>query len=92
MALNVPIALKSADIGRFAQRALQLETAKPVIAYWCMMSMPNVGLYAHSLLGDYWIVNKILTKGLHNVDSDCLQYTTTMMDKLEQVRRSLAIG
>jgi hypothetical protein len=35
--------------------------------------------------GEYWIVNHILAKGLHNTDGECLQYTTTLMDKLEQV-------
>ncbi len=39
--------------------------------------------------GEYWIVNQILSKGLHNADQECLVYTTTLMDKLEQV--SLAI-
>jgi vacuolar protein sorting-associated protein VTA1 len=36
-------------------------------------------------LGDYWIVNQILSKGLHNADQECLEYTTHMMDKLEKV-------
>jgi hypothetical protein len=35
--------------------------------------------------GEYWIVNQILSKGLHNGDNETLQYTTTLMDKLEQV-------
>lgn len=35
MATNIPTALKSADIGRFAVRAAQLERVKPVVAYWC---------------------------------------------------------
>lgn len=35
MASNIPAALKSADIARFAQRAGQVEKAKPAIAYWC---------------------------------------------------------
>lgn len=35
--------------------------------------------------GEYWIVNQILAKGLHNGDSETLQYTMTLMDKLEQV-------
>ncbi|KAL9018925.1 MAG: hypothetical protein Q9185_003759 [Variospora sp. 1 TL-2023] len=34
MAANIPSALKSADVARFAQRAGQLEKAKPAIAYW----------------------------------------------------------
>lgn len=35
MATQVPASLKPAGIARFAQRAAQLEQAKPVIAYWC---------------------------------------------------------
>ncbi len=38
--------------------------------------------------GSYWIVNQILSKGLHNVDQECLTFTTTLMDKLEQVWHS----
>ena len=34
--------------------------------------------------GEYWIVNQILSKGLHNADQESLIYTTTLMDKLEQ--------
>lgn len=37
------------------------------------------------VLGEYWIVNQILSKGLHNGDNETLTYTTTLMDKLEQV-------
>lgn len=35
MASNIPAGLKTADIGRFAIRAAQVERVKPVIAYWC---------------------------------------------------------
>ncbi|CAL3972055.1 unnamed protein product [Diplocarpon coronariae] len=70
MASNIPANLKAADLTRFIVRAAQLEIAKPVIAYWC----------------EYWIVNQILAKGLHNGDADTLQYTTTLMDKLEQIK------
>lgn len=35
MASTVPAGLRTADIGRFALRAAQIEKAKPVIAYWC---------------------------------------------------------
>ena len=31
----IPPALKAADIARFAQRAGQLEKARPAVAYWC---------------------------------------------------------
>ncbi|EXJ56716.1 hypothetical protein A1O7_07060 [Cladophialophora yegresii CBS 114405] len=70
MAAQVPAALKAADITRFAHRAVQLEKAKPIIAYWC----------------EYWMVNQILSKGLHNADQESLTYTTALMDKLEQFK------
>ena len=70
MAAAIPPALKAADIARFAQRAGQVEKAKPVVAYWC----------------NYWIVEQILTKQLHKADADCMSYTMTLMDKLEQTK------
>lgn len=41
MASNTPAGLKSADIGRFALRAAQIERAKPVVAYWCEFQPPR---------------------------------------------------
>jgi Vta1 like len=35
--------------------------------------------------GSYWIVNQIVSKNLQNTDDDCRAYTTSLMDKLEQV-------
>ena len=70
MAAGIPPALKAADIARFAQRAGQVEKAKPVVAYWC----------------NYWIVEQILAKQLHKLDADCMSYTMTLMDKLEQTK------
>lgn len=35
MAAHIPAKLKAADLTRFIVRASQLETAKPVVAYWC---------------------------------------------------------
>ncbi|EEQ86370.1 hypothetical protein RJZ56_007070 [Blastomyces dermatitidis] len=70
MTANIPAPLKAADITRFVTRASQLDKAKPVISYWC----------------NYWIVNQILSKGLHNSDSECLKYTTDLMDKLEKFK------
>ncbi len=51
----------------------------------------DLRLATNSTLGEYWIVNQILSKGLHNADQDCLEYTTMLMDKLEKVRRPSAI-
>ncbi|KAL8707273.1 MAG: hypothetical protein Q9225_007787 [Loekoesia sp. 1 TL-2023] len=70
MAAGIPAALKSADVARFAQRAGQVEKAKPSVAYWC----------------NYWIVNQLISRGLHNVDDDCTRYTTDLMDKLEKTK------
>lgn len=43
MASSIPTALKSADIARFAQRAGQVEKAKPAIAYWCKYKVDDTG-------------------------------------------------
>ncbi|TQS35129.1 hypothetical protein Golomagni_04458 [Golovinomyces magnicellulatus] len=67
---SIPSKLKSADLTRFINRAAQLETVKPVVAYWC----------------EYWIVNQILSKDLHNGDPETYQFTTVLMDKLEQIK------
>ncbi|KAL4821468.1 Vta1 like-domain-containing protein [Aspergillus spinulosporus] len=67
MASNIPAGLKSADVGRFALRAAQLEKAKPIIAYWC----------------NFYIVNQIIEKGLHTTDEEVKLYTTELMEKLE---------
>jgi vacuolar protein sorting-associated protein VTA1 len=41
-----------------------------------------------TVAGEYWAVNQILAKQLHATDEDILNYTTQLMDKLEQVCRS----
>ncbi|OOF90036.1 hypothetical protein ASPCADRAFT_212259 [Aspergillus carbonarius ITEM 5010] len=70
MASNIPASLRSADIGRYALRAAQLERAKPVVAYWC----------------NFWIVNQIIERGLHTSDDNVKSYTTDLVDKLEKFR------
>ncbi|CAG8060494.1 unnamed protein product [Penicillium olsonii] len=70
MASTIPAGLRSADIGRFAIRAAQVETAKPVVAYWC----------------NFHIVNQIIERGLHSSDDEIKLYTTNMVDKLEQFK------
>ncbi len=47
---------------------------------------PDYSLNDVCYVGYYWVVQQILKKQLHNADEDCLQFTTTIMDKLEQVR------
>ncbi|KAJ5803578.1 uncharacterized protein N7503_006028 [Penicillium pulvis] len=70
MASSIPASVRSADIGRFALRAAQIEKAKPVIAYWC----------------NYHIVNQIIARGLHNSSDEVKLYTVDLMDKLEQFK------
>ncbi|KAK5630429.1 hypothetical protein RRF57_006145 [Xylaria bambusicola] len=74
MPANIPAKIKPAGVTPFIVRAVQLETAKPVIAYWCY----------------YWVVQQILKRSLHNEDEECLQFTTTIMDKLEQMKTDQA--
>ncbi|KAI1334599.1 Vta1 like-domain-containing protein [Xylariaceae sp. FL0016] len=70
MATNIPAKIRQAGLAPFAMRGAQLASAEPVISYWCQ----------------YWVVNQILAKQLHNADEECLQYTTTLMDNLEQAK------
>ena len=37
-------------------------------------------------LGYYYIVDQILVKGLHTASDECMNYTTALMDKLEQFK------
>ncbi|KAI1102475.1 DUF605-domain-containing protein [Jackrogersella minutella] len=74
MAPVIPAKLKQAGITPFILRASQLETAKPVISYWCF----------------YWAVNQILSKQLHSADEDCHQFTTDLMEKLEHIKEKEA--
>ncbi|KAJ6037352.1 Vacuolar protein sorting-associate Vta1 N-terminal [Penicillium herquei] len=67
---SIPASLRSADIGRFALRAAQIEKVKPVIAYWC----------------NFYIVNQIIERGLHISDDETKLYTTELVDKLEQFK------
>ncbi|KAK4200088.1 putative vacuolar protein sorting-associated protein [Triangularia verruculosa] len=68
----IPAAIKQADINlwKCAAKAVQLQNVKPIIAYWC----------------EYWVVRQILAKQLHLADEGTLQYTTNLMDKLEETK------
>ena len=81
----IPPALKAADIARFAQRAGQVERAKPAVAYWCKMLLDLDDIALIFFLGYYWIVEQIIAKGLHQADDESKSYTMNIMDKLEAV-------
>ncbi|KAK0748463.1 Vta1 like-domain-containing protein [Apiosordaria backusii] len=72
----IPAAIKQADINlwKCAAKAVQLQNVKPIIAYWC----------------EYWVVRQILAKQLHLADEETLQYTTNLMDKLEETKQEYA--
>ncbi|KAL2168900.1 hypothetical protein VTG60DRAFT_6735 [Thermothelomyces hinnuleus] len=76
MADTVPPALRQADVNiwKCATKAAQLQTVKPIMAYWC----------------EYWAVNQILAKQLHTADEAILNYTTKLIDKLEQTKAEYA--
>jgi vacuolar protein sorting-associated protein VTA1 len=86
MALAVPPQLKTPEISRFLQRASQLEKVKPIIAYWCTTDVLNTTNMTNNSKGNYNVVNLILNKGLHTESEECMTYTTTLMDKLEQFK------
>ncbi|KAL1843850.1 hypothetical protein VTJ49DRAFT_7201 [Mycothermus thermophilus] len=76
MADSVPAALRQADVNiwKCATKGVQLRNVKPIMAYWC----------------EYWAVNQILAKQLHTTNADILNYTTTLMDELEQTKAKFA--
>lgn len=75
MATQLPAKLKSSDLGRFHLRAAQLGTARPVVAYWC----------------EYWILNQIISRNLQTQDSETYQYTTELMNKLEEIKSDTSV-
>ncbi|KAK1763121.1 vacuolar protein sorting-associated protein vts1 [Phialemonium atrogriseum] len=76
MADDIPAALRQADVTIFkcAAKAAQLQTVKPIVAYWC----------------EYWVVNQVLAKQLHSTSEEVLTYTMNLMDKLEQTKSEYA--
>jgi vacuolar protein sorting-associated protein VTA1 len=40
--------------------------------------------------GYYWIVNQVISKGLHQTDTECRAFTMSLMDKLEQLKNANA--
>ncbi|CAK7230906.1 hypothetical protein SCUCBS95973_007730 [Sporothrix curviconia] len=69
---DAPASLRQADanIYKTVMRAEQLQSVKPIIAYWC----------------DYWVLKQILAKGLHNTNPEILEYSSHLMDKMEQTK------
>ncbi|KAK1779497.1 Vta1 like-domain-containing protein [Copromyces sp. CBS 386.78] len=70
--LAIPAAVKAADINlwKSATKALQLQSIRPDIAYWC----------------EYWVVNQIINRGLHKGNEELSAYTAGLMDKMEQTK------
>ncbi|KAF4976545.1 hypothetical protein FZEAL_6801 [Fusarium zealandicum] len=74
MAEPLPPALKIPEVSRFINRANQLRSIKPAIAYWC----------------EYHAVNQIVGKSLHTADDDTFEYTKTLIERLEATKTERA--
>ncbi|KAI9898837.1 hypothetical protein N3K66_005298 [Trichothecium roseum] len=74
MAQPLPPSLKIPEVSRFVNRANQLRSIKPAIAYWC----------------DYHAVNQIVAKSLHTADDSAYAYTKTLIERLETTKTELA--
>ncbi|KAH6887745.1 Vta1 like-domain-containing protein [Thelonectria olida] len=70
MAEPLPASLKVPEVSRFINRANQLRTIKPAIAYWC----------------EYHAVNQIVGKNLHTTDDDAFNFTKILLERLEQTK------
>ncbi|KAG5934059.1 hypothetical protein E4U53_000770 [Claviceps sorghi] len=70
----LPPPLKIPEVSRFINRANQLRTIKPAIAYWC----------------EYHAVNQIVTKSLHTADDDCFAFTKYLIERLEATKTERA--
>ncbi|KAG6035770.1 hypothetical protein E4U41_005940 [Claviceps citrina] len=70
----LPPPLKIPEVSRFINRANQLRTIKPAIAYWC----------------EYHAVNQIVTKSLHTSDDDCFAFTKSLIERLEATKAERA--
>ncbi|CEI41052.1 hypothetical protein FVEN_g1403 [Fusarium venenatum] len=74
MAEPLPAGLKIPEVSRFINRANQLRTIKPALAYWC----------------EYHAVNQIVGKGLHNSDDEAFEFTKTLIERLETTKTERA--
>ncbi|KAF5704376.1 vacuolar sorting-associated VTA1 like [Fusarium mundagurra] len=74
MAEPLPAALKIPEVSRFINRANQLRSIKPAIAYWC----------------EYHAVNQIVRKSLHTTDDDTFEFTKTLIERLEATKTERA--
>lgn len=88
MASSLPAPLKVKEIVPFVTRAVQLEKFRPIISYWCTCRtvLTSLPITTDNNAGYYYIVDQILAKGLHTASDECMNYTTALMDKLEQFK------
>jgi vacuolar protein sorting-associated protein VTA1 len=70
MAATLPAKLRTSEVTRFAIKATQLEKFNPIITYWC----------------EYYILQYVLNRNLHQADEECQSYALNLMDKLEQYK------
>ncbi|PFH62154.1 hypothetical protein XA68_14823 [Ophiocordyceps unilateralis] len=66
----LPPGLKIPEVSRFINRANQLRSIKPALAYWC----------------EYHAVNQIVGRSLHTADDACFAFTKTLIERLEAIK------
>ncbi|RDA91342.1 hypothetical protein CP533_0015 [Ophiocordyceps camponoti-saundersi (nom. inval.)] len=70
----LPAGLKIPEVSRFINRANQLRSIKPALAYWC----------------EYHAVNQIVGRSLHTTDDACFAFTKTLIESLEAIKAERA--
>ncbi|PHH75708.1 hypothetical protein CDD80_2165 [Ophiocordyceps camponoti-rufipedis] len=70
----LPPSLKIPEVSRFINRANQLRSIKPALAYWC----------------EYHAVNQIVGRSLHTADDASFAFTKTLIERLEATKAERA--
>ncbi|KAF4582760.1 DUF605-domain-containing protein [Ophiocordyceps camponoti-floridani] len=70
----LPPGLKIPEVSRFINRANQLRSIKPALAYWC----------------EYHAVNQIVGRSLHTTDDASFAFTKTLIERLEATKAERA--
>jgi len=68
------------------------QTHYRILVYVLCQVSPHVFRRLLTVVGEYFVVNQILAKGLHLTDDDLMRYTTTIVEKLEEVGNPLSIN
>ncbi|KAI9815655.1 MAG: hypothetical protein M1826_001964 [Phylliscum demangeonii] len=71
--MTFPAKARSAQLTRFYHRAMQLESAEPVISFWCYV----------------FLAERLLASELTRNDADCRRFMSGMFDRIDHLKASL---